>query len=105
MDADVLLNRGAFFLMDFDLRSFLISHFIDIGIVVFFAVKVIFVSNANLRVKLTGVFLLLGVAYVGQIMKGQLLAPATPIFWSIAVWIGIRLLALKIIYMVIEWEQ
>jgi hypothetical protein len=105
MDTEVLLNCGAFFLMDFDFRSFLISHAIDLGILLFFAVKVLFVSNANLRVKLSGFFLLLGIAYVGQIVRGQLLAPGTPIFWSLAVWIGIRLLAIKIIYMVIDWED
>jgi hypothetical protein len=105
MEAQLLPICQDFLLVDIDLRSLVASHIVDILIILYFGVKVLFVSHANLRVKLSGFFLLLGVVYLGQIVRSQLLRPETPILSFMAVWIGMRLLAIKIIYMVIDWEQ
>ena len=105
MEAEMLLNRGAFLLVDIDFRSLVASHAVDIVLIFIFGIKVLFVSGGSLRVKLTGLLILLGVFYVGQAVRTQWIGPETPVYWSIAVWIGIRLIAIKVIFAVIDWDN
>jgi hypothetical protein len=91
--------------MDLDLRVFLVRHFIDFIMVIVFAVKIMFISKADLKTKFIGAVLLFAVIYLGQLVKIQMMTgPDTSILWSVAMAIGLRLVALKILFTVIDAE-
>jgi hypothetical protein len=91
--------------MDPDFRLFVAQHFVDFIMVIMFAVKVMFVSKADLKTKFIGAVLLFAVISLGQLLRTQLMAaPNSSALWSIAIAIGLRLVALKIIFTVIDAE-
>jgi hypothetical protein len=105
MEGKMLLNRGDSLLVDTDFRSLVASHAVDIILIFIFGIKVLFVSGGSLRVKLSGLLILLGVFYIGQAVRTQFIGPDTPVYWSFAYWIGIRLIAIKVIFTVIDWND
>jgi len=91
--------------MDPDVRIFVARHFVDFFLVISFAVKVMFVSKADLKTKFIGAVLLFGVIALGNLLQTSMLAgPDSSVLWSIAIAIGLRLIALKIIFTVIDAE-
>jgi hypothetical protein len=97
--------KGEIFFMDPDIRLFVAQHFIDFIMVILFAVKVLFVSKADLKTKFIGAVLLFAVIYLSQLLRSQLMAgPEAFTLWSVAIDIGLRLVALKIIFTVIDAE-
>jgi hypothetical protein len=102
-----MIRKGEIFLMDMDpdFRLFVVRHLIDIVLVIIFGVKVLFMSKADLKTKFIGAVLLFTVISLGQFLRTQMLAGAdTPALSSIAIAIGLRLVALKIIFTVIDAE-
>ncbi|HTC65055.1 MAG TPA: hypothetical protein VK709_19595 [Candidatus Saccharimonadales bacterium] len=88
-----------------DFRIFIVRHFIDFILVIMYGVKVLFVSKADLKTKFIGALLLFAVIYLGELLQTQMMAgPETTTLWSIAMAIGLRLVALKIIFTVIDAE-
>jgi hypothetical protein len=65
---------------------------------------VLFVSKADLKTKFIGAVLLMAVIYLGQFLRTQMVGIDTSALWSIAIAIGMRLIALKIIFTVIDAE-
>ena len=91
--------------MDPDFRIFVARHFFDFILVIMFAVKVLFVSKADLKTKFIGAILLFAVISLGEMLQTSMMAgPETITIWSIAIAIGLRLIALKIIFTVIDAE-
>lgn len=90
--------------MDTDFRLFVARHVIDIILVIIFGAKVLFVSKADLKTKFIGAVLLMAVIYLGQFLRTQMVGIDTSALWSIAIAIGMRLIALKIIFTVIDAE-
>ncbi len=91
--------------MDPDFRIFIARHFFDFILVIMFAVKVMFVSNADLKTKFIGAVLLFGVISLGDLLQTKMVVGAdTSTLSFIAIAIGLRLLALKIIFTVIDAE-
>ena len=82
--------------------DFVGSHIFDIVLIGIVAVRVLAGSKANLRVILVACLLLACVFYIGGIVSAQLVK--TSMVLNVAVFIGIRLIALKIIFTVIDWE-
>jgi hypothetical protein len=91
--------------MDPDFRIFVARHFIDFFLVIIFAVKVLFISKADLKTKFIGAVLLFAVISLGEFLQTSMMAaPEAITLWSIAIAIGLRLIALKIIFTVIDAE-
>lgn len=91
--------------MDSDFRIFLATHIVDIILVIIFGAKVLFISKADLRTKFIGAVLLFAVITLGRLLGTQLAVGGNPYtVWSFAIAIGIRLIALKIIFTVIDAE-
>jgi hypothetical protein len=91
--------------VEFDLRTFVARHTVDVVVLIIFGVKLLVISHANLRVKLIASFLMASVFYLGRAVSIQMAAVNASIGWLLAVSIGIRLIALKIIFTVIDWED
>ncbi len=87
------------------LLEFVGQHPYDIILFIIVGVRVLAVSKANLRVILLACLLLVCVFYIGGIVSAQLAGPDTSMVLYLAVVIGIRLIALKIIFTVIDWEE
>ncbi|HET6143688.1 MAG TPA: hypothetical protein VFE02_09270 [Candidatus Acidoferrales bacterium] len=90
--------------MDFDLKLFIATHATDILMTVIYSVKVLFVSHADLRTKLISSLMLFAVIVLGRYLRIQMAAGDTSMLWTFAVSIGIRLIALKIIFGVLDSE-
>lgn len=88
-----------------NLLEFVGQHPYDIILFIIVGVRVIAVSKANLRVIFFACILLICVFYIGGIVSAQLAGPGTSMLSYLAVVIGIRLVALKIIFTVIDWED
>jgi len=84
--------------------DFVGSHMFDIVLMAIVAIRVLAGSKANLRVILLACLLLACVFYIGGVVSDQLAGAITSMVLSLAVFIGIRLIALKIIFTVIDWE-
>jgi hypothetical protein len=84
-----------------DLQTFVAHHLIDILFILFVGGKSLIGSTTNLRTRVIGIFLILGVLYIGQIVdteyQGQIITFA--VYLTVA--IVIRLVALKILYLLI----
>jgi hypothetical protein len=91
--------------VNFDFGAFFARHAIDVVFLIIFAVKLLVLSHANLRVKLVASFVLASVIYIGRAVTIQMAASGTSIAWLLTVAIGIRLVALKIIFAVVDWED
>jgi hypothetical protein len=91
--------------VNFDFGAFFARHAIDVVFLIIFAVKLLVLSHANLRVKLVASFVLASVIYIGRAVTTQMAASGTSIVWLLTVAIGIRLVALKIIFTVVDWED
>jgi hypothetical protein len=90
--------------MDFDLRLFIATHVIDILMTVIYVVKVLFISKADLKTKFISSLMLFAVLALGRYLRIAMAAGDTSMMWSFAIAIGIRLIALKIIFGVIDSE-
>jgi hypothetical protein len=99
------LVDGEILAVDTDFRAFIAGHAIDIVFFIFFCGRVFFISKASLRIKFIGSLLLLCVFYIGRALTAQVAVPDTSIYLYVATAIGIRLIALKIIFTVIDWED
>ena len=93
---------GGEFLIVNNFVDFVGSHMFDIVLFGIVAVRVVAGSKASLRVILVACLMLACVFYIGGIVNTQLVKTSTVL--NVAVFIGIRLIALKIIFMAIDWE-
>jgi hypothetical protein len=93
------------FLVVDHLLEFVGQHPYDIILFIIVGVRVLAVSKANLRVILIACLLLICVFYIGGIVSAQLAGPDTSMLVYLSVVIGIRLVALKIIFTVVDWEE
>ena len=84
--------------------QFVGDHIVDIIISVIIGIKVLAVSKANLRVIILASLLLACAFYIGGIVSEKLGGPEASIISRLVVFIGIRLIAMKIIFTVIDWE-
>ena len=85
--------------------EFVGQHPYDIILFIIVGVRVLAVSKANRRVIVLACLLILCVYFIGGIVSAQLAGPDTSMLLYLSVVIGIRLIALKIIFTVIDWEE
>jgi hypothetical protein len=91
--------------MDPDIHDFIARNAVNIIVMVIYGIRVLFVGSANLYVKFMGFFVLASVFYVGRLVTTTMLGSATSPILFVAVYIGIRLIALKVIFTVIDYED
>jgi hypothetical protein len=91
--------------VDIDFKAFVARHIYDIVLIVVVGVKLIIQGTTDLRSKLIGLFFLLFVLYACQVLSAKWLGPDTPIFWYVTAMIGMRLITLKVIYTVIDYDE
>jgi hypothetical protein len=90
--------------MDPDFRQFVAQHAYDIILSLIFVVKVLFFSKVDLKTKCIGLLILFTVIYFGQLLRTQMLTRGTSVLGYVALAIGFRLVALKMIFFVIDSE-
>jgi len=90
--------------MDPDLRLFIATHVFDILMTVIYGVKVLFISKADLKTKFMSSLMLFAAIALGHYLRIQMANADASALWNIAIAIGMRLIALKIIFGVIDAE-
>jgi hypothetical protein len=104
--AHEIAGKGETLPMHQDLRLFIAAHVFDILMTVIYGVKVLFISKADLKTKFVSSLLLFAVLTLGRYLRIQMASSDTAGLWSIAIAIaiGVRLVALKLIFGVIDAE-
>jgi hypothetical protein len=90
--------------MDQAVSLFIARYAIDIMMAIVYGVKVLFISHADFKTKFVSSLMLFATFALGRYLRIQMAAGDTSMLWSFAVAIGIRLIALKIIFGVIDAE-
>jgi hypothetical protein len=88
-----------------DLQTFITHHLIDILFILFVGGKSLVGSTTNLRTRVIGIFLILGVLYIGQIVDTEYQMQIISFALYLTVAIAIRLIALKILYLLIYIDE
>jgi len=91
--------------MDIDFKTFVVRHMYDIVFILVVGVKLIVQGTTDLRSKLFGLFFSGCVIYMCQLLSAKYIGPDTPTVWYVAAMIGMRLIALKMIYTVINYDE
>ena len=91
--------------MNTDLQTFVTHHLIDILFIIMVGGKSLIGSTTNLRTRVTGIFLILGVLYIGQLVDDEYQGQIISFTLYLTVAIAIRLIALKILYLLIDIDD
>lgn len=88
-----------------DLQTFIAHHLIDILFIIFVGGKSLVGSTTNLRTRVTGILLILGVLYIGQLVDSEYEGQIISFALYVTVAIAIRLIALKVLYLLIDIDD
>jgi len=79
-------------------------HLFDIVFFGGMAVRMMAISKASLRVMLLAAMLVGCVFYIGGLVSDQLAGPTSSMATYFAIFVIVRVIAIKIIYTVVDWE-
>lgn len=88
-----------------DINTFLAVNAINLIFVMIASIRILFAGTANLRAKFTGLLFMAAVLYVSYAVRVKWLGPDTPLVWYFVATIVTRLIALKIIFAVIDADE
>jgi len=88
-----------------DLQTFIAHHLIDILFIIFVGGKSLVGNTTNLRTRVTGILLILGVLYIGQLVDNEYEGQIISFALYVTVAIAIRLIALKVLYLLIDIDD
>ena len=91
--------------MDIDFKTFIVRYMYDIVFILVVGGKLILQGTTDLRSKLLGLVFLGCAIFMLRLLTAKYIGPDIPAGWYVLVMIGTRLIALKLIYSVIDYDE
>jgi hypothetical protein len=88
--------------LDTSLQSFLAQNILNIVFIIVVGSKALIGGTSDLRTRLIGVFFILAVLYIGHLVDVEWYTQAITFAWYVTIAIALRVIALKVFYLLID---